>query len=44
MSLLGEVPQENTQGSLVYQISDRTIEIVMGRDFQNIHKFGLDQR
>ncbi len=42
MSVLREVAQENTQWSVVYKISDRTIEIVMGRDFQTTHKFQLE--
>jgi hypothetical protein len=44
MSVLREVTQENTQWSVVYKVSERTIEIVMGRDFQTTHKFELDQR
>ena len=42
MSILREVAQENTQWSVVYDVSERTIEIVMGRDFQTTHKFQLD--
>ena len=41
MSTLREVAQENTQWSVVYKVSERTIEIVMGRDFQTTHKFQL---
>ena len=42
MSILREVAQENTQWSIVYEVSERTIEIVMGRDFQATHKFQLE--
>jgi hypothetical protein len=42
MSILREIAQENTQWSVVYEVSERTIEIVMGRDYQTIHKFQLD--
>lgn len=44
MSILRDVAQENTQWSVVYDVSERTIEIVMGRDFQNPHKFQLDKK
>jgi hypothetical protein len=42
MSILREIAQENTQWSVVYEVSERTIEIVMGREYQTIHKFQLE--
>ena len=42
LSILEEVAQENTQWSIVYKVSGRSIEIAMGRDFQTIHKYELD--
>jgi len=39
MSLLESVSQANTQWSVVYRISTSEVQIVMGRDYSNVHYF-----
>jgi hypothetical protein len=39
MSLLADVAQENTQWSVVYRISAGEVQIVMGRDYSEVHYF-----
>jgi len=42
MQLLAEVSQNNTQWSVVYQMSSGTINIAMGQQYQRINTFHLD--
>jgi choloylglycine hydrolase len=42
MGLLADVAQNNTQWSVVYQMSSGTINVVMGQEYQYIHQFQLD--
>lgn len=39
MSLLEAVSQTNTQWSVVYRISAGEVQIVMGREYSNLHRF-----
>jgi hypothetical protein len=42
MQLLADVAQNNTQWSVVYQMSSGTINVVMGQQYQDTHQFQLD--
>ncbi len=42
MRLLADVAQNNTQWSVVYQMSSGTINVVMGQEYQDMHQFQLD--
>ena len=42
MQLLTNVAQDNTQWSVVYQMSAGTVDIVMGQQYQNLYQFRLD--
>ena len=42
IQLLADVAQNNTQWSIVYQMSSGTINVVMGQQYQNMHQFQLD--
>jgi hypothetical protein len=42
MQLLADVAQNNTQWSIIYQMSTGTINVAMGQQYQNIHQFQLD--
>ena len=42
MQLLADVAQNNTQWSIVYQMSSGVINVVMGQEYQNTHQFQLD--
>ena len=44
MGLLADVAQNNTQWSVVYQMSSGTINVVMGQEYQNMHQFQLAGR
>ena len=39
MQLLTDVAQDNTQWSVVYQMSSGTINVVMGQQYQDMHQF-----
>jgi len=41
MQLLADVAQNNTQWSVIYQMSTGTINIAMGQQYQDIHEFQL---
>jgi hypothetical protein len=41
MALLEDVAQQNTQWSVVYEISAGNVWIAMGRDYSSIHLFPL---
>ncbi len=43
LSLLGEVGQESTQWSVVYGISTGEVQVVMGRQYDNVHTLDLNQ-
>jgi hypothetical protein len=43
MDLLASVAQPNTQWSVVYNASDGTIDVVMGRDYASPHSFQLER-
>ncbi len=43
LSLLGEVSQELTQWSVVYGISTGEVQVVMGRQYDNVHTLDLVQ-
>jgi hypothetical protein len=40
--LLSDVSQSNTQWSVIYGLNTGVIEVVMGRDYGDIHEFKLD--
>ena len=42
MQLLAEVAQNNTQWSVVYQMSNGMIKVAMGGQYQDVHQFQLD--
>ena len=42
MQLLADVAQNNTQWSVIYQMSSGTINVVMGQQYQTAHQFYLD--
>ena len=42
MQLLADVAQDGTQWSVAYQMSSGTINVVMGRQYQDMHQFQLD--
>jgi hypothetical protein len=42
MQLLSDVAQDNTQWSVVYQMSSGVINVAMGRQYRDIHQFQLD--
>jgi len=42
MQLLADVAQSNTQWSVVYQMSSGEIDVVMGQQYQEIHRFQLE--
>jgi len=42
MGLLADVAQNNTQWSVVYQMSSGTVNVVMGQEYKNMHQFQLD--
>lgn len=42
LTLLGEVAQDTTQWSVVYDLSARQIHVVMGRDYDSVHTFDLE--
>lgn len=44
MSLLADVAQNNTQWSVVYQLSTGKINVVMGQEYQNTHRFQLEMK
>lgn len=39
MELLGEVAQEGTQWSVIYQMGLQEVSVAMGRDYANVHTF-----
>ena len=41
MELLSEVSQVNTQWSVIYDFGMGDIQVVMGRDYDTVHTFGL---
>ena len=41
LDLLSDVSQRGTQWSVVYEISTREIEVIMGRQYDNVHTFHL---
>jgi hypothetical protein len=41
MALLGEVSQESTQWSVVYDFATGDIHVAMGRDYEHVHVFNL---
>jgi choloylglycine hydrolase len=43
MNLLSDVSQENTQWSVVYALSTLSVNISMGRDYNDIHQYPLIQ-
>lgn len=42
MQLLAEVAKDNTQWSVVYQMSSGEVNVVMGQQYQKLHQFQLD--
>jgi len=42
MQLLADVAQNNTQWSVIYQMNAGTVNIAMGRQYQDIHQFQLE--
>lgn len=42
MDLLAAVAQDNTQWSVVYELSTGNVNVAMGQDYRNVHSFGLD--
>lgn len=42
MQLLADVAQDNTQWSVVYQMSSGVIKVAMGQQYQDAHQFHLD--
>lgn len=42
MDLLSAVAQGNTQWSIVYEMNTRHVHVAMGRDYDGVHRFGLD--
>jgi len=42
MQLLADVAQNNTQWSVVYQMSSGMITVAMGQQYQDVHQFQLD--
>ncbi|MBN1451425.1 MAG: linear amide C-N hydrolase [Anaerolineales bacterium] len=42
MQLLADVAQDNTQWSVVYQMSSGVINVAMGQQYQDAHQFQLD--
>jgi len=42
MQLLADVSQNSTQWSILYQMSNGSINVVMGQQYQNMHHFQLD--
>lgn len=42
MQLLADVAQNNTQWSVMYQMSNGTISVVMGQQYERVHQFQLD--
>jgi hypothetical protein len=42
MQLLADVAQDNTQWSVVYQMSSGVIKVAMGRQYRDIHQFQFD--
>jgi choloylglycine hydrolase len=43
MQLLADVAQNNTQWSVIYQMSSGKVNVVMGQQYQNMHQFQLDR-
>ena len=41
LSLLGEVAQENTQWSVIYDVSGRDVQVAMGRAYERAQAFSL---
>jgi hypothetical protein len=41
MDLLSRVSQGSTQWSVVYGMSDGGMSVVMGREYQSVHRFDL---
>ena len=42
MQLLADVAQDNTQWSVVYQMSSGVINVAMGQQYRDVHQFQLD--
>jgi choloylglycine hydrolase len=42
MQLLADVAQNNTQWSVLYQMSSGMINVAMGQDYQDVHQFQFD--
>ncbi len=42
MQLLADVAQNNTQWSVVYQMSNGMIKVAMGQQYRDVHQFQLD--
>jgi hypothetical protein len=42
ISLLGEVAQPGTQWSIIYEMSTGKVDVVMGREYSDVHTFQLD--
>jgi hypothetical protein len=42
MQLLSDVAQDNTQWSIVYEMSSGVIKVAMGQQYWNLHQFRLD--
>jgi hypothetical protein len=43
IDLLGDVAQEGTQWSIVYGISTGDVDVAMGRDYDDVHSFDLNE-
>jgi hypothetical protein len=42
MALLAQVSQDNTQWSVVYEMSSGNVNVVMGREYEAVHTSRLD--
>ena len=42
MQLLASVAQNNTQWSVIYQMSSGSVNVAMGQQYQDVHQFQLD--
>jgi len=42
LSLLKSVAQDNTQWSVVYNLSRKTVDVIMGRHYETVHSFQLE--
>lgn len=42
IGLLGDVSQDSTQWSVVYEMNDQGINVIMGQDYNAVHTFPLD--